>query len=172
MQPASTPFGPASVLSPKSSWQVTEIEAFLAEARLPLRVSTLSADGFPHITSLWFHYRGGRFYCCTQRNAQISLHLGQNPRAGFEVAVNDPPYRGISGVGMARVLDADAREVMETVVDRYLGTRDRKLKDWLMSRLATEVIIEITPHRLTSWDFSHRMTAPRPAPAEPGGVPR
>jgi hypothetical protein len=41
---------------------------------------------------------------------------------------------------------------------RYLEGRDHKLKAWLMSRLATEVILEITPQRLTSWDFSRRMT--------------
>ena len=147
-----------SVLSPKSRWQVAEIEDFATHAQLPLRVSSISDEGFPHITSLWFHYAGGRFFCCTQRSAQVSLHLRRNPRVGFELAVNAPPYRGLSGVGMARVLEEDASALLETLAVRYLEGRDHKLKAWLMSRLATEVILEITPQRLTSWDFSRRMT--------------
>jgi hypothetical protein len=98
------PLDLGSVLSPKSRWQAAEIEDFATHAQLPLRVSSISDEGFPHITSLWFHYVEGRFFCCTQRSAQVSLHLRRNPRVGFELAVNAPPYRGLSGVGTARVL--------------------------------------------------------------------
>jgi hypothetical protein len=56
------------------------------------------------------------------------------------------------------VLQEDASALLETLAAHYLEGRDHKLKAWLMSRLATEVILEITPQRLTSWDFSRRMT--------------
>jgi hypothetical protein len=160
MLDALPPLDIGAVLSPKSRWRVAEIEDFIGAAQLPLRVSSISEEGFPHIASLWFHYDGGRFFCCTQRSAQVSLHLRHNARVGFELAVNSPPYRGLSGVGTARVLEGDAGALLETLTARYLDGRDRKLKGWLMSRLATEVIIAITPQRLTSWDFSRRMTAP------------
>ena len=168
---ASSPL--AAVLSGKSRWQAAEAEAFLGASRLPLRVSSIDTDGFPHITSLWFLYRDGRFYCCTQRQAVISRQVQANPRVGVELAVNAPPYQGISGTGTARVLAAGAAELLDTLIARYLEGRDARLRQWLLSRIATEVVIEITPQRLTSWDFSRRMSKPAvtpdPAPA-PSGV--
>lgn len=86
-----------AVLSAQSRWQAAQIEDFLAASRLPLRLSSLDTDGFPHITSLWFLFRGGCFYCCTQRQSVVSRQLLGNPRVGLEVAVNAPPYRGILG---------------------------------------------------------------------------
>lgn len=167
---ASSPL--AAVLSAKSRWQVPEIETFLGASRLPLRVSSIDASGFPHITSLWFLYRDGRLYCCTQRQAVISRHLQVNPRVGVELAVNAPPYQGISGTGTARVLAEGAAELLHTLIDRYLEGRDARLRQWLLSRVASEVVIEITPQRLTSWDFSRRMSKPAlipdPAPAPSG----
>jgi len=149
-----------AVLSAKSRWQAPEIETFLDASRLPLRVSSIDAEGFPHITSLWFLYREGRFYCATQRQAQVCQHLRHNPRVGIELAVNAPPYQGVSGTGTAQVLAAGAAELLDTLIDRYLEGRDPRLGQWLRSRVASEVVLEITPQRLTSWDFSRRMSAP------------
>ena len=148
-----------AVLSAKSRWQASEIETFLGTSRLPLRVSSIDAEGFPHITSLWFLYRAGRFYCATQRQALVCQHLRHNPRVGLELAVNAPPYQGVSGTGTAQVLATGAADLLDTLIERYLEGRDRRLGQWLRSRVASEVVLEITPQRLTSWDFSRRMSA-------------
>ncbi len=150
----------AHVLSPKSKWTTDETFAFLHGSRLPLRISSLSADGFPHITSLWFQFHMGRFLCCTQQRSVVCTHLRRVPRVGFEVAVNEPPYHGISGQGEARIVEGDTGKLLNDLIDHYLEGRDARLKAWLLSRIATESIIEITPRRLTSWDFRRRMTAP------------
>ena len=159
MQTTPTYGGLAAVLSPKNRWRIAEIEDFIHQAQWPPRVSSLGNDGFPQITSLWFHYLPRRFYCCTQRSAQACRHFRQNPHAGFELAVNEPPYRGITGTAVAKVQDDGAGALLENLTTRYLGGHNRSLKDWLMSRVATEVISELKPRRLTSWDFSRRMTA-------------
>ena len=160
----------SAALSPKSAWQVPEIEAFVGASRLPLRVSSIDTAGFPHITSLWFLYREGRFYCCTQRQALVSRHVLANPRVGIELAVNAPPYQGISAIGTATVQEAGAAELLDTLLDRYLEGRDARLRKWLLSRVATEVLIEIVPQRLTSWDFSRRMSKPAVSP-DPASAP-
>ena len=59
----------AAVLSPKSAWNAGQVLEFLAATRVPLRLSTLDAAGYPHITSLWSLYADGHFLCCTQRSA-------------------------------------------------------------------------------------------------------
>ena len=147
----------SDVVSSKSSWDVDTIEDFLANARQPLRLATLNAEGFPQITSLWFAFMSGALWCCTQQQSLVARHIQRQGRVGFEVAVNEPPYLGVSGYGTAQVLRDDATELLKTLTSRHLSQGDAQLKRWLMSRIATEVIIKITPGHVTSWDFSKRM---------------
>lgn len=44
-------------------WSGGEIEAFLAETRIPLRVSFVSKPGLL-IVPVWFQYRAGSFWLC------------------------------------------------------------------------------------------------------------
>ena len=133
--------------------------AFAERAVIPLRVSTLDAQGFPHITSLWFLLEAGRFLCCTQRSAVVARNLARDPRAGFELAVNAPPYRGLSGRALGRLADRDPGDVLEALAERYLGDRDPGLRRWLLARIDSEVVLELEPQRMTSWDFSSRMSS-------------
>ncbi len=145
-------------ISAKSTWDAKTIEQFLGEARQPLRLATLSSRGFPQITSLWFAFDDGALWCCTQQQSLVSRHIQREPRVGFEIAVNDPPYRGVSGYGNAELSYGDATMLLDRLTTRHLSARDKKLKSWLMSRVATEVIIKIVPVHITSWDFSGRMS--------------
>ena len=148
------------VLSPKSSWTAEQTVAFLRDSCLPLRVSSVSVKGYPHITSLWFRFSAGRIWCCTQQRAVICRQILRDRRVGFEVAVNTPPYFGVRGQGDAEIVKDDATGLLNELCDRYLGDSNARLKAWLLSRIATEAIIAITPRRLTSWDFRRRMSAP------------
>lgn len=147
------------VISAKSKWQAEEVIQFLSESRTPLRLASMDDQGYPQITSLWYLIRNGCLLCCTQPQSVIARQLLSNPRVGLEVAVNDPPYRGVSGQGDARVVQGDAQALLSELAERYLPGRDPDLKKWLLSRAETEVILEVTPRHLTSWDFRARMTA-------------
>ena len=119
-------------------------------------VVDVDRKGFPHITSLWFRFRQGRFWCCTQQQSAVCRNVHRDSRVGFEVAVNEPPYRGASGKGTARICEGDREDtkaLLNELMDQYLGDRDPKLKAWLLSRVATEAIIEVIPTHLPSWDF-------------------
>ena len=149
-----------NVISPKSRWTAEAIANFLTGSLLPMRISTVNAKGYPQITSLWFSFRHGQFLCCTQPESLVCRHIRANSRVGFEIAVNDPPYLGVSGQGDARIVEGDTNALLQELTSRYLKDRDPRLKDWLISRAATEVIIAMEPQRITSWDFRQRMTAP------------
>lgn len=151
----------AAVISPKSAWNAAQAARFLHESRLPMRLSTVDAQGYPHVTSLWFLYADGVVLCCTQRSAQVCRHLRHNARVGFEIAVSSPPYRGLSGQAEAALVERDPAVLLQTLIDRYLEGRDASLQRWLMSRIDTEVVIELRPRRVTSWDFGRRMSAAR-----------
>lgn len=149
----------AAVLSPKSAWNAAQLMEFMRGSQLPLRVATMDADGFPHITSLWFHLAVDRLFCCTQQSALVARHLKHNAQVGFELAVSHPPYHGLSGQGTATIVVEDARARLDRLIAHYLEDRDPGLRNWLLSRIATEVVIEIVPLRITSWDFRRRMAS-------------
>lgn len=148
----------AAVMSLRSAWSAQEACAFLHDSRLPLRLSTVDAAGYPHVTSLWFDFVDGRFLCATQRKAMVARHILRRPQVGFEVAVSAPPYRGLSGQADAAIVAEDAGALLEVLTARYLEGRDPRLRQWLLSRLASEVVIALRPIRMTSWDFGRRMS--------------
>ena len=150
-----------SVVSAKSKWAAAEIVQYLSESRHPLRLASVDDQGYPQITSLWYTIREGTFLCCTQPQSVIARQLRSNPRVGLEVAVNEPPYRGVSGQGDARIVEGDAMGLLSELAERYLPGQDGDLKKWLLSRADTEVILEVKPQHLTSWDFRSRMSSPR-----------
>jgi hypothetical protein len=53
---------------------------------------------------------------------------------------------------------ARGAEILEALVDRYLGTRESRFARWLLARGKEEMAIRIVPSRISSWDFSRRMS--------------
>lgn len=136
-----------------------DAQQFLHESRIPLRLSAIDRDGFPVICSLWFLYRDNSLYCASHRSAKIVRLLQENPHCGFEVAVNDIPYRGVRGKAVATLSsDADGT-LLSSLIERYLGDSNRGLSSWLLSRKTDEIAICLRPETLSSWDFSERMSA-------------
>lgn len=124
----------------------------------PLRLSVVEESGFPLICSLWFHYEDERLYCATANTSKVAECLRRNPKCGFELAPNDPPYFGVRGHGIASVSAEGADDLLARLVDRYLGTRDSRFSRWLLGRAEDEVAIQIEIKWITSWDYSSRMS--------------
>jgi hypothetical protein len=49
-------------------------------------------------------------------------------------------------------------ELLGSLVDRYVGSRDTKFSKWLLGRTEDEVAVEIDIQWMTSWDYSGRMS--------------
>jgi len=140
----------------KSAWDAARIERFVAEMRIPIRIA-VSNDGGPVICSLWFTYADGAFYCATRPDAWIVRCLRADPRAGFEIAVNEMPYRGVRGQANVRLDPEYGAALLGLLIDRYLGRRDLPLARWLLGRADDEVMLMLVPDWITAWDYSQRM---------------
>lgn len=143
------------------SWTGADIGTFLAEARIPLRVSLTSAHG-PLVVPLWFEYRDDRLWSCSPDDSTLVNALRAAPEVGFDVSTNDLPYKGVRGRGRATCVATSDTEALETLLTRYLGSTDNPLSQTLLSRTAPEATVVIDPTWLTSWDFSQRMDGIRP----------
>lgn len=137
--------------------KLDEIRGYLDAARIPLRLACATESGWPVVLSLWFLHRDGRLYCATQASAKVVAYLKNDPRCGFEIAADHPPYCGVRGQAKAALREDIGGEILEKLLLRYLGSLDHPLAIKLLAREETEVAIELEPLQAFTWDFSQRM---------------
>lgn len=130
---------------------------FLSETKIPIRLAALTSGGWPIVMSLWFVLLEGKVWCATQRGAKIVSYLRRDPRCAFEVAPDEPPYRGLRGRAEARIDEVRGEEILRILLDRYLEGQDSPLAQQLLSKRDSEIAIELTPMSAHTWDFRKRM---------------
>ena len=143
----------------KGPWSTDQIQHFLREIRIPIRIACNGASGHPVMASLWFVPQGGTLWCATQQGASVVSLLTRDPRCAFEVSVETLPYRGVRGTGIATVHDGRGEEILRILIERYLGGTDSKFANSLLARVEQETAICIEPQTLVSWDYRERMGA-------------
>jgi len=141
----------------KGPWRMDQIERFLGEARVPLRLACNGSSGHPVLVSLWFVERSGQLWCATQRTAHVVSHLARDPRCAFEVAEETAPYRGVRGQALATLHEDRGEPVLRALIDRYLEDPHGEFARWLLARAENETAIAIEPRTLLSWDYTERM---------------
>ena len=144
-------------IASNSAWSYGEIESYLSDTKFPCRLACTTAHGYPHVISLCYLYRDGQLWFSVQRSAKFTQWLSNNPKCGFEIAVNEPPYVGVRGRGTATAVPAADDAVSGELIDRFLGDDNPGFANWLLSRTATEVTLTVRPHWLTAWDYRTRM---------------
>ncbi|AFO58076.1 MULTISPECIES: pyridoxamine 5'-phosphate oxidase [Natrinema] len=140
----------------RGAWTEADVETFLRETTVPIRLGTRRPDGSLWLVTLWVRYRDGTLECATQANADVVRFLRNDPEIGFDISTNDIPYRGIRGTGTADI-EPDGKPVLRDLVERYLGGTDSPLAEWLLAEDREEVTIRIEPREVYSWDYSDRM---------------
>lgn len=145
----------------KGPWSPAEVEEFLAETRVPIRLACNGASGHPVLASLWFVPVGERLWCATQHSARVVSLLAADPRCAFEVAGETAPYRGVRGQGRVTLHRERGEAILRSLIQRYLGDATSEFARWLLARSATETAIAIEPRTLLSWDYSERMADAR-----------
>lgn len=108
--------------------------------------------------SLWFRHQDGYLECATSASADVVSYLRADGSVSFEVSTNEPPYRGVRGAGTATVGPDDDKQLLRTLLERYLGGTDSDLAAFLLSDERDEVRLRIDASRWHTWDFSDRMS--------------
>lgn len=134
-----------------------EIARYLSEIKIPVRLACITDKGWPLVTSLWFVFMNRKLYCSTQKTAKVIEFLTQNPRCGFEIAADEPPYRGVRGKGTVKLINEMGPKILRMLMDKYRIREDSTLGNFLLSNLSDEIAIEIEPVRFFTWDYTERM---------------
>jgi hypothetical protein len=148
---------PSSPIRLTGPWTKSRVREFLAEARIPMRLAANTDSGFPIVLSLWFLPEEDELLAAVHRDARIAKRLRADPRCAFEIAPNEPPYRGVRGQAIASLDPNRASALLERLLDRYLGSSDSSLGRFLLARAEEELIVRLQPSWIASWDYSQRM---------------
>lgn len=130
----------------------------LAEAR-QLQVATNGANGFPHLTTLWFFVDDGLVGFRSFTKSQRIVNLRRDPRITVlaETGTDYQDLRGVMIQGTAR-LSQDPGEVMRAyaeVTKKNQGTDhvEPGAIDAMFGRFATKnTVVRVDPLKVISWD--------------------
>ncbi|MCX2979636.1 pyridoxamine 5'-phosphate oxidase family protein [Halieaceae bacterium IMCC14734] len=141
----------------RGAWKEAEVAEFLQQSSFPIRLASVGADGFPRVVSLWFRHQQDQILCVSHRDSHLIKILSANPRVGFEVAPNEPPYYGVRGQALVSLEPLGDKSTLHELLSRYLGGSDSGLGQWLLDRSDEELLITLKPSRIYSWDYRERM---------------
>ena len=134
-----------------------EIAALLDDGR-SLQVATNGADGYPHLTTLWYHLVDGSVTFRSFTKSQRIVNLKRDPRIAVLVEAGESydQLRGVMIQGTAE-LDDDPDRVMETylAVTRRMQGSDvtPEAVEMLFGRFRDKnTVVTVRPERVISWD--------------------
>jgi PPOX class probable F420-dependent enzyme len=136
-----------------------ERDEFVAR-KLIARMATQRADGWPHVTPIWYVWEDGRFLLSLGNSRRHLANLKRDPHVTMCVDVDprveDPTKtpRAVVCFGLAELVEEGplVREVTEKMELRYLGAVPPEFEEALWFEGRTVVIIE--PQRWLAWDQS------------------
>ena len=134
-----------------------QINRLIPDLKIPIRIAFMKSTDLPAVISLWYVCNDGKIYCAAQKTAKIVSYLRKNPLCGFEIAADKPPYKGVRGEGIARILNETGAYVLDLLMEKYLGEKESKLSKLLRDNSKTEIAIEITPQKIVHYDYTKRM---------------
>jgi PPOX class probable F420-dependent enzyme len=129
-----------------------EVREFLNEAKWPGVLSTLSPQGAPITSAVWFALLGDEIIISTPASRPKARNARLDARVSFIVDTRERPYKGVAIEGTATVVDDPERQSMRTIAERYLGP---VLPEVMEQRIAAtdRVMLRITPARIRPWGF-------------------
>jgi len=140
-----------------SQWTHEQIATFLESTSVPMRLACHDASGFPLACSLWFCFQDNSLWCASHEKSHIVKLIQNNNKVGFEIGVNEPPYRGVRGQGEVTLVRERAADILLSMLHRYKINQTSGLAKWLLGRVEGEYALRIDIKRITAWDYTERM---------------
>jgi PPOX class probable F420-dependent enzyme len=122
-----------------------EQRAFLRDNPFPGVVTTLRPDGSPHSTVVWVDEDGGDVLFNTAEGRAKPRYLRADPRASILVVDPGDQYRWVSVSGTAELTTEGAREQIDKLARKYLGT-----DEYPFYRGEQRVTVRIRPEKVDS----------------------
>lgn len=150
-----------STATPENALSQAEIDEYL-NRRIMARMATHRADGYPHLTPIWFVWEDGVFKHTLGAGRVHLTNLARDPRMSLVI---DEDYRleqGLAAGARSVTVRGDAelsqdpdliRDVTYKALVKYLGEADAEL--YLEPIMAEgRTIVTMTPTAWVTWDYN------------------
>ncbi|GHC86609.1 pyridoxamine 5'-phosphate oxidase family protein [Streptomyces flavofungini] len=133
-----------------------ELDAFLAAERT-CRVATVSADGAPHVSALWFAWDGTSLWLYSITRSKRWAELRRDPRLAVVVDAGEQygELRGVELTGTAEFVGESPRTGEPCpeldVPERLFARKNFGLEE--MVHDGRHAWLRLTPDAIASWDF-------------------
>ena len=149
-----------STATPENALSQAETDEYLGR-RILARMATQRADGYPHLTPIWFIWEGGRFLHTLGAGRVHLANLARDPKMSLVI---DEDYRladGLAAGARSITVRGDAalsqdpaliHDVTYKTLLKYLGEEDAKLyTEPIMAEGRT--IVTMNPTAWVTWDY-------------------
>ena len=126
------------------------MDQFLAGGSHLMRLSTLTAEGWPYVNPVWYHYEGDAFLLAGRRKARWVANIRGDERVSACIDTCEPPYTRVLVEGVAEVVDGAWLGDWEPWSIRYLGLTEGQ-RYYQETKHVPRALVRITPRAITSW---------------------
>ncbi len=103
----------------------SEIEAFLAEPGVLMRIAVVRADGRPLVTPIWFAHEADALWFTPRKRSEWFACLRRDARVALCIDEADRPWRKVLAEGTAELVhdvgeDARWRDLYRRIAGRYV----------------------------------------------------
>ncbi len=126
------------------------LDKYLKTSKDIAEIATVNPDGSPWVVPIWYEYDGKHIWMISKPKARYVDNIKHGSKVGVSIHTPNPPYKRVTIVGDAELLDMDWHKMGTRMVMRYFG------KSGLPYLKATwnweRILIKLTPSIIQSWD--------------------
>jgi len=135
----------------------TEKQTRILQERRIASVATISPDGSPHLTSVWFLYENETLYLAIQSSRTKGRNLAGNPKIAVMIDVRvSYEEAGLTAIGEAEIITGEeAKLIVRRVHEKYLtpaALADRQVGPIFAA--IDDIAVKLTPTKWLCWDMS------------------
>ena len=127
-----------------------ELREFLTTGRLLMKLATLTAEGSPYVSPVWYHYDGASFQVAGRRKARWVAHIRDDPRVSACIDTSEAPYTRVLVEGDAEIADSAWLGDWEAWSVRYLG-QEAGHRYYEETKHMPRALVRIVPSSITTW---------------------
>ncbi|HSF14889.1 MAG TPA: pyridoxamine 5'-phosphate oxidase family protein [Vicinamibacteria bacterium] len=140
-----------------SNMSAGEVTAFLEQRNLHAIMATISRDGTPQLSPVWYFHESGRMYISIPAGSVKHRNLSRDPRMGICVDGGRQDVRAVMLYGRGKLLGSDdprTEAYRWLIIRRYYETEEDARLYYESIQEMPSVLVVFEPERIVSQDYN------------------